>query len=362
MNDFSEMELNSEALVTARESRGFSQADVATAVGINQGLMSKAEHGLLNLKKEHVQEIAEFLNYPMELFYEPGRIRTTPSACLHYMKRKTLPAGILKKLTAQMELRVVSVRRLLSDLELNADREFCNLDPDEYDGPEEVAKILRRLWRLPRGPIPNMVTLLESAGAMVILSEFGTSKLMGMSCSAKDSSPLFFLNGEASVADRRWTMAHELGHLTMHNAFPPSGDIEKQADAFAAEFLAPSLEVGPTLRNLKFEDLGMHKSLWKISMKAIIKYASSMGAISQDHAVRLYKQHSARGYNRVEPYDVPAEFPTLMGVAANVYLKDYGYSLKQLSRNVALMTEDEFLEKILMETQKQTGNIVKLFA
>lgn len=62
------MELNSEALVTARESRGFSQADVATAVGINQGLMSKAEHGLLNLKKEHVQEIAEFLNYPMELF------------------------------------------------------------------------------------------------------------------------------------------------------------------------------------------------------------------------------------------------------------------------------------------------------
>lgn len=97
-------------------------------------------------------------------------------------------------------------------------------------------------------------------------------------------------------------------------------------------------------------------------MKAIIKYASSMGAISQDHAVRLYKQHSARGYNRVEPYDVPAEFPTLMGVAANVYLKDYGYSLKQLSRNVALMTEDEFLEKILMETQKQTGNIVKLFA
>jgi len=245
---------------------------------------------------------------------------------------------------------------------LDADREFCNLDPDEYNGPVEVARILRRLWRVPRGPIPNMVALLESAGAMVILSEFGTSKLMGMSCSAKDSAPLFFLNGQTSVADRRWTMAHELGHLTMHNAFPPSGDIEKEADAFAAEFLAPSSEIGSTLGNLRFEDLGMHKSLWKISMKAIIKYASALGVISQDHAVRLYKQHSARGYNRIEPYDSPPELPTLMGVAANVYLKDYGYTLAELSQRVALMNEDEFLEKILMEPQRSSGKIVKLFA
>jgi Zn-dependent peptidase ImmA (M78 family) len=355
-------ELNSEALTAARDSRSRSQAEVAKAAGINQGLLSKAEHGLLALKPEHVEKIADFLHYPVELFYEPGRIRTTPSACLYYMKRKTLPVGILKRLTAQMELRVLSVRKMLSPLEIEAEREFVNLDPDEYENsPVEVARILRRLWRVPRGPIANMVSLLESAGGMVIISDFYTPKLMGMSCSYRDSAPLFFLNGEASVTQRRWTMAHELGHLTMHSRFPPSGDIEKQADSFAAEFLAPALEIGPELRNLDFGDLGMLKSLWKISMKALIRHADSIGAITNDQAVRLYKQHSARGYTRSEPFDAPDEKPTLMSEASRLYLTEFGYSMTELSHKVALLNEDEFRESILMEAPKSKGNLVQLF-
>ena len=133
---------------------------------------------------------------------------------------------------------------LLRDLLLETDRDFVTLDPDELGSPQAVARHLRALWRIPSGPIPNLVWLIESAGAVVLFRKMRSRKLDGMSAWGKHAPPIFFLNVDNSMDRSRWTMAHELGHLTMH-ATPTSGDPEKEANAFAQEFLTPEDEIKP---------------------------------------------------------------------------------------------------------------------
>src|SRR5688572_3867818 len=94
---------NPEVLQIARDSRNESQAAVGKAAGVTQGMISKAENGLIDLSPEQVEKIAEFLRYPVGLFYEPGRVKAVGSACLYHRKRKTLPQRTLKELNACMD-------------------------------------------------------------------------------------------------------------------------------------------------------------------------------------------------------------------------------------------------------------------
>jgi Zn-dependent peptidase ImmA (M78 family)/transcriptional regulator with XRE-family HTH domain len=351
--------INAEALIVARESRGRSQKNVAEAAGVTQGLISKAENGLVNIAPDDVTRIAAHLDYPARFFYEPGRFREAGSACVYHRKRKTLPAGILRGLNARMYVRNVNTAKLFDGLNISAERSFHTMDPDEYGGsPVEVARALRSTWRLPDGPIPNLTTLIESAGGIVILEDFGTRKLFGMSCWTSKGHPLFFLNAAMPTDDLRWTMAHELGHLTMH-ATPPTGDPETQADAFAGEFLAPASVFRSHARKLTFDRLANVKSYWRISMKAIIKRAESIGAIDNRAAVRLYKQHSARGYNTIEPYPVPPEPPTIVDQAIRVHLQEHGYTSAEVA-DAMLLTNNEFSRDFL-RAPVGDGNVVSLF-
>lgn len=353
--------LNPEVLKLARDSRGCTQKSVADAAGVTQGLISKAEEHQGSLKPEVLAAVARFLGYPERIFYEPGRVREVGSACLYHRKRKTLPAKILKQLDARMYVRNLNVAKLLDGLDFEGDRIFHTMDPDEYGGsPVEVARALRAVWRLQEGPIPNLTALIESAGGIVLMEDFGTRKLFGMSCWTTRGQPLFFLNSAMPTADLRWTMAHELGHLTMH-ASPPESDPEEEADAFAGEFLAPYSLFRPDARRLTFDRLPNLKSYWRISMKAVIKRAQAIGSIDRSHAVRLYKQHSARGYNQAEPFPVAAEPPTLVNAAIGVHLQEHEYSAKQLA-DAMLLTTHEFSRDFLgMHELSHANNVVSLF-
>jgi Zn-dependent peptidase ImmA (M78 family) len=350
--------VNPEALRLARESRGYVQEDIATATGVSQSLLSKVENGVASLDEEKLDSVARFLGYPSSFFLEQGRVREVGSPCLYHRMRKTLPKKVLTQLDARMFVRHLNVTRLLNGLDVEGDRMFHALDPDEYGSAVEVARALRRAWRLPEGPIPNLTALIESAAGVVIMEDFGTRKLFGMSCWTTHGHPLFFLNASIPTEDLRWTMAHELGHLTMHGT-PCDGDQEQQADEFAGELLAPRSLFGPHVRRLTFQRLPQLKAYWRISMKAVIKRAESIGAIDRQAAIRLYKQHSARGYNRGEPYAFPPELPTLVGEAIRVHLQDHDYTPDELAEAVRLKPAE--FKRDLMGERCQSGNVVNLF-
>lgn len=87
-------------------------------------------------------------------------------------------------------------------------------------------------------------------------------------------------------------------------------EVEAAADAFAAELLTPldalrlQMPGHPTLQALT-----MLKSQWGVSVKSLVRRAKELGTVDDERATGLYRQISARGWNKAEPGYVPHEKP-----------------------------------------------------
>lgn len=333
-------EVNPEMVALARKARGMSQVELAGYIGVTNGLISRWEHGIAAPPPEKVEQLSKALRYPPSLFYRPEHVQGSDSVCFHHRKRKSMPARALAKIEAEMHLAQLQMKRLMDDLEIEAPYNFLTLDPAENGGPTQVAVALRTYWRLPAGPISNLVRVVESAGAVVLVRDFGTRKLDGMSCWAKHTPPLFFINAAFPVDRQRWTIAHELGHLVMHKT-PPDDDQEEQAEEFAREFLIPSSEAMPDLRRLTFQRLPTLKQLWRVPMKEITTAASRRRALPPSRIKSLGVQYSRARWHSAEPYELSEEHPALAAEAIRVHLSEHGYKTEELATIVDLFT-DEF--------------------
>jgi Zn-dependent peptidase ImmA (M78 family) len=113
---------------------------------------------------------------------------------------------------------------------------------------------------------------------------------------------------------RRFTMAHELGHLVLHEDSYTDDHGEREANAFAAEFLMPAEQIRPQLRRLTLKRALALKLEWHASVAALIIRAKDVKAITPAHATRLHKQRSGMGWTRNEPYSdaLPNETPTTL--------------------------------------------------
>jgi Zn-dependent peptidase ImmA (M78 family) len=135
----------------------------------------------------------------------------------------------------------------------------------------------------------------------------GIGPRLGSTCFA-----IILVNSTAPTDRKRLTLAHELGHLCLHNEFV-SENVEEEATDFAAEFLMPEAAIAHQLRDLTIGRLNDLKHVWGVSMQAIIERAFRLGLLPPTKRTNLYKQFSARGWRTREPgSDVLApETPTL---------------------------------------------------
>jgi Zn-dependent peptidase ImmA (M78 family) len=138
-----------------------------------------------------------------------------------------------------------------------------------------------------------------------------------------------FVNSEIPGDRLRYTMAHELGHLIMHQI--PSSDIENEANRFAAEFMMPEKDIGPHLRGLSLQKLASMKPVWKMSMASLLKRSYDLGKISVFMYRKLNTQISKYGYKTAEPIEIPQEEPTVLRDLINVHLNEHGYSESELA-------------------------------
>jgi hypothetical protein len=91
----------------------------------------------------------------------------------------SLPRTTLKQVAARLNVIKLQLEELLSSCEPPA-VSFPRIDPAEQSrGASEVAYHVRRLWRIPDGPIKNLVQRVESAGCIVIEFDFGSRKIDG---------------------------------------------------------------------------------------------------------------------------------------------------------------------------------------
>ncbi len=124
---------------------------------------------------------------------------------------------------------------------------------------EKTASDLRSYLNIGNAPALDLFNILDQRGMKVILRLLPNSKVWGFSITSKEFGHAIFVNTHSTRERQLFTLAHELGHSVMdrdHTATiltekkSKDGDMREQellaevrANAFAAAFLMPELEV-----------------------------------------------------------------------------------------------------------------------
>lgn len=313
------------------------QAELAAAAGMSQGRLSKYENCLLVVDHEDAIALARAMNCEPDLLYQSDRIYGLGSSSLFHRQRQSAPVALQRQIQARINILRMQVDRLLRGVEIESEYKFQTMDVEAFDGEvERIASMLRVAWQLPLGPVSSVTAAIENAGGIVLKCNFGTGKIDAAHIWVAGLPPLFFMNG-AMPADRfRFTLAHELGHAVMHGA--PTGDIESEADRFAAEFLMPAKEIKPHLAGLNIQRAAALKPHWKVSMAALVRRARDVGAITQRHYHTLFQRLSSLGYRMNEPIELAHEEPLAFRHLVQVYQQAHGYTREEIDK--LLFTSD----------------------
>lgn len=327
----------------ARGAKGFSQKELADKAGITQALISKLENGLtIDPTEETVASIAEALDFPVDFFYSDERPYGLPP--FHYRKRQKVGKRVLAKIESDINLRRIHLSRLFKSYEHSATRDIPIIDLEQKQWtPKDAAQHMRGFWMLPRGPVDDLTSLIENSGGVVIKMDFGTHHLEALSFRLPGFPPLIFMNSNLDGALYRFVLAHELGHLIMHNQPETDECMEVEADEFAAEFLTPEKEIRPYLTKPSLGSLARVKPHWKVSIKALIVRCDRLKMITPSQYTGLNVNYSKAGYMKNgEPFPIPQEACSVLSEAIKFHINDLGYSVDDLAK-ILMLNPDQFL-------------------
>lgn len=336
---------NHELLLLARQYRGKSQAEVADLAALDQGHYSKIERGITNAppRAENIEAIARALDFPISYFMQNDELSGLPLSVheASWRKRASVNASDMKRLHAELNIRIMHVRRYLQAVDVEGELPLPRQDADDMGGAENVAHHIRRTWMIPAGPIKNLTKLCERAGVLVIHCDFA-EKIDGVTMRLRDVPPLIFLNKSAPPDRMRHSLAHELGHLIMHSI--PSEQMEEEADTFAGELLAPISELKSDLIGGRpsLERFVQLKKYWKVSVASLVYRAKKYGYLSENQSEYLWRQISMRGWRKREPDETqfPSESPQLFTHIVDLHEKDLGFSIEDLSKMLHISSNE----------------------
>lgn len=330
---------NGQLLMLARQFRRKSQKELAEelAGSVAQGTLSKIEHGRLQPHQELVNKLAEALQVRPAFFYQDGYLRE-PLVSYH-RKRAKMPARDLDQLHGLAELHRLNLRKLLQSAEIEPTLPPPPaIDPDQYGRDiEDIARMLRQRWKLPRGPVADLTRLAEAAGIVVVSFDFGHDLVDGFCQTAHDDlPPVVFINSRQPKDRFRFSLAHEIGHLVLHQT--PNPEQEVEANRFASEFLMPTKDIRADFFDLsltRFMDLKLY---WGTSMQALIYKAWQIGALSDGLFKHFNIEMSKRGFKKNEPVQAShlREEPTTLKGVLKAHLADLGMTINEISEMFGL--------------------------
>lgn len=335
--------MNHKQLTFAREYRGLTQTQLSRKIdGLSQSNLSKFEKGLSTLSDDLIQKIVALLNFPEEFFNERISIVCENA---QYRKKATITKWQKSSLDYKNKLIGYIVDQMSNSIEW-PEFSLHPLDLEENYTPESVAKHTRKLLRIREDePVKNIFSLLESKG-IIILEIDVFEKFDGVSFMTDNGFPVIVINGNYSNDRKRFTVAHELGHVIMHLAgnFPiPDHRDEKvrenEANRFTSEFLMPSNAIKNSLRNLKMSSLVELKKYWLCSMASIIRRAYDLKCIDKNRYTYLYIELSRSGQKKKELTDVPIDTPKSFKAGYLLHKNELNYSIDELARAFNLPTD-----------------------
>lgn len=329
--------LNPAALIRARQLRSWTQQELATAANISRQQLVNLEHGAVQSPTTStVHSLAVALKVPaLYLATAPGSV--PPVESLHFRGKMRPPAKLVDELLVRGE----HFERLGARLELSAQPPTVTM-PEHRGGAAEAVERAATACRVDWGlridnPIANVTRLLERAGTLVGLFPLNNDYVEAFSWWRHRPLVLCRRSSDSGTR-RRFSLAHELGHLVMHRRIKAGDrDLETEAHRFASAFLMPAAafhsEFPRRGTRIDWDGLIEMKQRWGVSIQAILHRASDLGVITSSMYRSAYVRISQLGWRKQEPGEPTAERPELVPTIVRA-LRDRGTSVHSLAASV----------------------------
>ena len=308
----------SDRVRNARLYHGWSQIDLANKVGTTQPKISQMESGDYT-SSDLLDGIARVTQYSRSWF-DQGPLPDLPLGSLRFRKQASSTVKSDEQVRAHVRQAVEIIERFSSLPEAPRVR-IVPISPEQtptLDDIEVIAAEVREYIGVgPLDPITNLVRAIERAGIAVIGStvdmESGQHSGASYWPDYPFGRPVICISRGMPGDRQRFTTAHELGHLILHQWRKPEPKIaEQEANRFAGALLIPRQAVEDIEGPVTLRTLAHVKARWGISIRALVKRCLDLHVIDAGHRVSLEKQISSRKWNKQEPVEVPYEQPRLV--------------------------------------------------
>jgi len=263
-----------ERLARARSVAGLSMQGLADHVGVSANMIKKYEHNQSMPSSGKLVKLAKALGVRSEYFFRPAKLEL---AGVEFRKRANTSASLLKKIQADV-LDQAERWQELADLwpvfpiATFTDPLGHDVDVLNMEDIDTLALKVRDAWGLGDHVIPDFIDVLESHGILVITTSVDEgSKFDGLQAKIADQ-PVIVISSNWPGDRQRFTLAHELGHLLLHNRLALGIDEERACNRFAGSFMIPAnflrQHFGAQRRRLELQELFLLKHEVGMSMLA----------------------------------------------------------------------------------------------
>ena len=356
--------INGDRIKQAREICGFTQAELAEQIAINRGTLTHYEVGRFEPPEDVLRAISQVTGFPLA-FFEQEMMVEFPLGSLLFRARASV--------TSKDKLKAHRYGQTLYEIVDTMAKRFKDIPlrlPRQRIAPAEAAILTRSEIGLSSyKPIDNLVNIAEKSGVRILRIPERLKGIDAFSVWAgfEEKKSVIVVTGEAPGDRLRYSVAHEIGHLVMHQSLFGSLDIiEQEADQFAAELLMPTEQMQKELvPPITIHTLLRLKERWGVSIQALIRRAYDLSVISERQYRYLCFQIGKQGMRIEEPGEIPVEKPrALRQMAEKLYGNPIDYIVMANDLKLPAMlvkqiveahAEKEPLKKKKVSTEDQTN-------
>lgn len=220
----------------ARRAAGLSQEALADSLGLERTAISKIESGRRGVDTLEIAHLARTLRRSIEWFLSTPRPAIVSRRATAGESRTLRADALLEELAADVEL--LLELGLLSPPPAQAAGAITNVQD-----AERIAQGARQRLGV-HGPLDDLLGYAEMLGLYAFVLDTGEG--LDGSYIALDRGGVALVNGRADSGRRRFTLAHEIGHHILADAYSTDFDVsaglherERLVNAFAIHFLMP---------------------------------------------------------------------------------------------------------------------------
>lgn len=297
-----------ERIKIARKKAGYSLRDLAAQMDKDTRVSAQAiglfERGERVPSSTTLLALSEALGVSVAYLLAPENVRLGEIAFRAHSSKSAKDQGRVKAEALEWIERYIQIEKIIG--EGGGSKLLTQKKIATQDDAEKLALRVREEWGLGEQPIANVTEVLEEKGVKVRLTEL-PSKVSGLTCVArlaKGDCPIVLVNEQFSLERRRFTLAHELGHLFISEE---SADVEKLCNRFAGAFLVPKThllsELGKKRTAIGYQEVVDLKKLYGVSASALLVRMEQVGVIAKqtlEYAFRTF----AKSWRTKEPEEL----------------------------------------------------------